>query len=368
MRLGIDPSTYFEVEEKRPHYFVDGKEVEPLSYFHDENGVAYCRIRLWVDPYDENRKPYRGGTLDFPAYVKLAKLAMAKGYEILLDFHYSDFWVDPHKQTVPKSWRGLSVEELKEKVYSYTKEVLLASKKEGIKLHGVQIGNEITNGMLWPFGQLIPSEEGKPRSGYENLCAFLKNASKAVREVAPEAKIVIHLEKSYDVVTYNEFFDQAKAHQIDFDVIGLSYYPYWHGTFDMFFRNVENLKSRYHKPLWVVENAYGFTLEASKNGYVPLINEPFFQQENTFHPYPLTPEGQKQFFDDFLKKAEEEGIEEVYYWEPFWLPLDGLEWASKNGEAYIGETDKKTHNEWANQTLFDYEGNALPALFSFKSK
>jgi arabinogalactan endo-1,4-beta-galactosidase len=121
MILGIDPSTYFEVQAKDPHFFYQGKEVEPLSLLHDHNGCAVMRIRLWIDPYDENGKPYHGGTNDWPAFLKLAKLGMSKGYTIMLDFHYSDFWCDPSKQTMPKSWQGLSVKEVAGKVYAYTR-------------------------------------------------------------------------------------------------------------------------------------------------------------------------------------------------------------------------------------------------------
>jgi arabinogalactan endo-1,4-beta-galactosidase len=371
MILGIDPSTYFEVQAKDPHFFYQGKEVEPLSLLHDHNGCAVMRIRLWIDPYDENGKPYHGGTNDWPAFLKLAKLGMSKGYTIMLDFHYSDFWCDPSKQTMPKSWQGLSVKEVAGKVYAYTRKTLQKCLQNHLDISYIQIGNEITNGMLWPLGYLDGNPMGGHRLGYDNLCAFLSAGAKACREVMPQAKTIIHLERSGAKQLHQEFFDEITAHHVDYDIIGLSYYPYWHGTFDMLFDNVENLKSRYQKPVMIVETGYGFTLEsfiANGNNGANLIDEKFIENSanHVCIPYPLTLEGQKSFVEELLKRAQEHGVIGIVYWEPLWLPLPGLEWASKEGEAYIHETQKPTHNEWANQCLFDYQGNATPAFAAFK--
>lgn len=369
MFLGIDASTQMEVDAKSPHYYYGGKEVEPWHFLFDHNGVKGMRLRLWVDPYDEKGRPYGGGTVDFPTWIKLAKRAAKIGYSILLDIHYSDFWCDPGKQFIPKSWRGYNEGELAEKVYEYTKSTLLAIAKEGIEVPYIQIGNEITNGMLWPLGQLGARGEDGIRSNYDNLASFLRSGVKAAREVAPKSKLVIHLEKSYDVELHEEFYREILKRGVDFDIVGLSYYPYWHGTFPMFFKNVDNLRDKFHKPVWIVETGYGFTMEPfllNGNYGDNLISEKFFEQENVFHPYPLTKEGQKDFIASLIKLSAGHGVKAIYYWEPFWLPLPGLNWASEEGEAYTGETGKPTHNEWANQCLFDYEGNATPGLDVFK--
>ncbi len=369
MFLGIDASTQVEVDAKNPHYYYQGKEVDPWAFLHTHNDVKSMRLRLWIDPYDEKGRPYGGGTVDFPTWIKLAKRAVKDGYNILLDIHYSDFWCDPGKQLMPKSWRGLSVDEVAKKVYEYTKKTILDIQKEGIELPYIQIGNEITNGMLWPLGKL--GERGKDglRSNYDNLALFLRNGIKAAREISPESKLIIHLEKSYDVPLHEEYFREIIKRGVEFDIIGLSYYPYWHGTFPMFFKNVDNLKEKFHKPIWIVETGYGFTMESfvmNGNYGDNLISEEFFKQEGVYHPYPLTKEGQKDFLTNLIKLSKEHGIEAIYYWEPFWLPLDGLCWATYEGETYTGETNKPTHNEWANQCLFDYEGNATPGLDAYK--
>ena len=368
MILGIDVSTLNETRAVGLRYFVDGKEVEPVSYIHDNNGVSIMRLRLWIDPYDEAGRPYGGGTVDLDGFIKIAKEGLEKGYQILLDFHYSDFWCDPGKQFIPKAWAGLDIDELAEKVYEYTAKTLKTLQNEGIYPYGVQIGNEITNGTLWPLAKLTPNPEGGKRLGYPNLIKVLRKGVQATREVSPNSLIVIHLERSGDQHTYKEYFDELTEAKLDFDVIGISFYPYWHGTFDMVFSNVDMLKERYKKPVWIVETSYGFTTLPSTNQletFTPLINSDLLSLDNIYAPFPLTPEGQLQFTTELLAKAKEHGVDAVMWWEPFWLPKKGLTWATVEGETYTHETDKPTNNEWANQCLFDYEGNALPSLFAF---
>ncbi len=368
MILGIDSSTILETREAGARYFVSGEEVEPISYMHDHNGVSLLRLRLWMNPYDEQGRPYGGGTVDYPSFVKMAKEGMEKGYKILLDFHYSDFWCDPSKQFLPKAWRDFTIDQAVEGIYEYTKKTLTDIQKDGIVLDSVQIGNEITNGMLWPLGKLTPNPDGK-RGNYESLIRLLKAGVKAAREVMPKTRIIIHLEKSGDQATYREFFDEVSAAKLDFDIIGVSFYPYWHGTFDMVFDNIDAVKARYHKPVWIVETSYGFTTKASTHlheTFVPLLSDNLLSQDNVYAPYPITLEGQLAFTKELFKRAKEHDVGAIIWWEPFWLPLAGLTWATKIGEEYTHETDKPTNNEWANQCLFDYEGNATPAFFAYK--
>ena len=127
MRLGVDISTYFEELSLGAKYYADGAEVDPVDLF-KKNGVDCMRIRLWVDPVSGDGKPYLGGGCDIENFFRLAELAREKGFSIMLDFHYSDFWADPSKQTVPKSWRGLDFESLVERVYSYTVETLKSAR------------------------------------------------------------------------------------------------------------------------------------------------------------------------------------------------------------------------------------------------
>ncbi len=367
MRLGIDVSTYFEELEHGAKYFDGGKEVDPIQMFR-ANGVDCMRIRLWVDPKSEGGKPYLAGNCDMDNFIRLATFARQRGFSVMLDIHYSDFWVDPAKQTIPKSWRGLSKEQTVQKVYDYTVGVLKIAAEKGIDIEYIQVGNEITNGMLWPLGRLIEQPDGS-RTNYESLTAFLKAGVKACREVCPRAKIVLHLERSYDKFIYNEFFTHMAEAEVDFDIIGFSYYPYWHGTFAQFFDNV-NMCKKFKKQLMVVEVGYAFTLEdyiKNEHGGAKLVvSEDNLSTFAFTEEYPVTPAGQAQFVKNFLRLCAECGIAAVFWWEPLWIPGEGICWASPEGQDYIGESGKPTRNEWANQCLFDYSGNKLPAFDEYK--
>lgn len=370
MILGIDVSTILEEYNNGAKFYDNGrllKKFEPLDMFRD-NGVTYMRIRLWNNPYDSDGNKYLGGTCDLDNFLKLAKIAQDKGYKILLDFHYSDFWADPGKQKAPKEWENLTFGEVVDKVYEYTLETLKKIKDEDIDIGMVQIGNEITNGMIHPYGRLI--EDGdNPRQGYEKLIELLKSGIKGVKEIYPNAKIIIHLERSYDQKIYNEYFNKLIEADVNFDVIGASYYPYWHGTMDEFFANMDNCK-KFNKELMVMELGYAFTLEdyiLNNNGDINLVvNKDNLSSFAFTETYPLNKEGQARFIEDFLSRAKEKNIGAVFYWEPLWIPGDGICWASRAGLKYIGEENKSTRNEWANQCLFDYDGNKLPSFDKFK--
>lgn len=366
MRLGIDVSTYFDEINRGAKYFDGEKEVQPLELFR-KNGVDIMRIRLWLDPKSESGEKYLGGDCDAENFFKLAQLAKTKGYSIMLDIHYSDFWVDPAKQTVPKAWRNLSFSQLVERVRTYTTEILNAAKSRGIGIDFIQVGNEITNGMLWPHGRLT-GEDGR-RQNYDNLITLIKAGCSGCREVYPEAEIILHLEKSYDKVIYDEFFTHMQSAGVDYDIIGFSYYPYWHGTFAQFFENAEMCK-KFKKKLMVVEVGYAFTLEdyikVEHGGAKLVVSEDNISSFAFTEEYPVTPSGQAKFVEKFLSLASEHGIDAVVWWEPLWIPGDGVCWASEAGQEYIGETGKSTRNEWANQCLFDYSGKMLPAFGKFK--
>lgn len=369
MRLGIDVSTYFEELEHGAKYYDGTRQVQPLDEFRS-NGVDLMRIRLWVDPKSEKGEPYLAGNCDLDNFLRLAHIARDKGYGIILDFHYSDFWCDPAKQLMPKSWRGQSLTQLVKTVGEYTLDVLNKIKKSGIELSYVQVGNEITNGMLWPVGKLTENGDGS-RGNYENLIALIKAGCASCRKVYPQAKLILHLERSYDVAVYNEFFTHMQKAAVDYDAIGFSYYPYWHGNFSQFFENVENCK-KFNKELLVVELGYAFTVEdyikEEHGGAQLVVSKDNLPSSQFTDQYPVSPQGQAKFTEEFLKRSKAHGIKAVVWWEPLWIPGDGICWASKAGQEYIGETGKSTRNEWANQCLYDYSGKKLPAFDKFKKE
>ena len=369
MKLGIDVSTYFEELEHGAKYFDGGKEVSPLDMF-VVNGVDVMRIRLWVDPYGANGEPYLAGNCDLDNFLRLATLAESKGYSIMLDLHYSDFWADPGKQFIPKSWAHLDVDGLVQQVYDYTKKTLLTIAEKGIKLAYIQVGNEITNGMLWPHGRLVEHKDG-PRTNYGNLIRFLKAGIAACREITPDAAIILHLEKSYDQAIYDEYFTNMEQAGVDYDIIGYSYYPYWHGTFEQFYANVDFCK-KFGKRQMVVELGYAFTAEDyikhQHGGAQLIVSNENMESLGFTQEFPISCEGQKHFVEKFLQLAERHGIEGVFWWEPLWIPGEGICWSSEEGMRYIHEEGKSTRNEWANQCLFDYEGKKLPAFDAFRKK
>lgn len=364
MILGIDASTYLEELEHGAVYLDGTIPMEPLDAFH-RNGVDYLRIRVWNDPHSPEGEAYLAGTCDIDHYIRLATLAKQKGYRLLLDFHYSDFWADPGKQMIPRAWRDFDEDRMVGAVYTFTKSCLEAAVAADVAPDLVQVGNEITNGMLWPLGKL-ENPDGS-RGNYDVFCQLVSAGCRACREVLPKAKIVLHLERSNDCAVYQEFFEQMEHHGIDYDIIGASYYPYWHGTPEELFTNLEGCR-RFGKERMVMELGYGFTVHPyvlggeekrlvidADRAYVPGFTE----------KYPISPEGQAAFVRDFLAQAREREIDGVFYWEPLWLPGEGICWASPAGQAYIHEEGKSTANEWANQCLFDYSGQKLPAFDQF---
>ncbi len=368
MILGIDASTYFEEIDHGAVYKKNGKTIDPLLEFR-RNGVDWFRIRLWNDPYSEDGEPYLAGTCDLKSYIRLAERVKELGYHILLDFHYSDFWADPGKQMIPKAWRGMVLDELAESIYNFTKRTLITLKEVGLAPEMVAVGNEITNGFLWPMGKLDMG--GGVRGNYESFLKLLSSGVAAVREVLPSAEIMLHLERSNDREVYREFFKEVTEAGIDFDIIGASYYPYWHGTPEELFFNLKECRDNFSKKIMVAELGYGFTtkpysLDGEKKRLV--IDEERAYIEGFTDKYPISAQGQAAFVRDFLRGARENGIDGIFYWEPLWLPGEGICWASEAGQNYIGESGKSTANEWANQCLFDYEGEMLPAFSEFSHK
>jgi len=368
--LGMDFSSLEETERLGGVFRQDGKTgdlVEILA----RNGVNAARLRLWLDPFGENGVPYGGGTCDLPCVMRLAARAKAQGMRFLLDLHYSDFWCDPGRQLSPKAWAGLGTDELAGKIFGYTKRTLQMLRNAGLEPDMVQVGNEITNGMLWPAGKLSDPEPGKPRTGFGALAKLVGAGCAAVRD-ASGAKILLHLERSGDNAVWREWFDEMLSRGVEFDVIGASYYPYWHGTFESLQANLNDMIARYGKDVMIAETAYAFTsrhFDSQRTGANLVINDATKCFDGSPAPYPLTLDGQRRFVRSLLALVK--GLDGghgkgVYYWEPAWLPLPGSTWASEAAREYMHETGKPGGNEWANQCIFDYDGNATPALKEFR--
>ncbi|MFF2267393.1 arabinogalactan endo-beta-1,4-galactanase [Cellulosimicrobium cellulans] len=368
---GVDVSMLAEVEARGGEYRVDGSAMDLFDILVDHH-VNTVRLRLWVDPYDVDGQPYLGGTNDLPTTLALARRAIDRGLKVMIDLHYSDFWTDPKKQAMPKSWQGLSVEELEEMVETYTRSVLEALIEAGVTPDSVQVGNEITNGMLWPVGK-TPTylfEERRftdvePRdhaAAFDALARLLSRGVKAVREVTPDTAVLLHLDFGGANDLYRGWFDEITARRVDHDVIALSYYPMWHGTLDDLSANLADLVDRYGKDVLVVETSYAHRLDGPAG--TTTIFGPDLVAPGGF---PVTVQGQHDFLvalmDRVVAVPAGRGLG-IVYWEPGWLPVDGTSWASSAGMAY-GNDVADPGNPWANQALFDYDGNALESWTAF---
>lgn len=359
---GMDISTLLEVERCGGKFYDKGKERELLSILKDYD-VNALRIRLWNHPYSEEGEPYGAGTNDFKTAKELIRRGKELGFDILLDYHYSDFWADPGKQFVPKAWRGYSVDQLEQAVYDYTRITLNELMEAELLPDMVQVGNEISNGLLWPTGR-TPE--------YDNIAGYVKAGVRAVRDISrisgKQIRVMIHLDNGGNNTLYREWFDNFVSRGGDFDVIGLSYYPFWHGTFDMLIDNMKDIALRYNKDLIVAEVSMGYTMEdyASFEKLSEDERKGMATRKELADKidYPMTVEGQCRFMQDLLERLKEipKGRSKgFFYWEPAWIPVSGSGWATESSLKYI-EDKGPCGNEWANQALFDYEGNVLPAL------
>ena len=355
---GMDLSTLLEMERCGAKYYDHGQEMDILDIM-KKYDVDTIRLRLWNDPKSESGEPYGAGNNDLAETIAIGKRVTDAGLGVLLNFHYIDFWADPGKQIKPKAWASYGVEELEKAVYDFTKDSLQKVLDAGVNVTMIQVGNELSNGLLWPEGQL---------PNYDNVAKFVSAGIRACREVKAEIPLMIHLDNGGNNALYRDWFDHYMERGEDFDYIGLSYYPFWHGTLQMLEDNMNDIAVRYGKELIVAEVSMGHTMEDYKN-YEKLTDSE--RKGYATKPelaakveYPMTVQGQVDFTKDFLNRvanvADNTGAG-FFWWEPAWSPVPGSGWATSASLKYMNDPGP-CGNEWANQALFDYEGNALPTL------
>ncbi|WP_123041803.1 glycosyl hydrolase 53 family protein [Cohnella candidum] len=342
--MGADVSELDAIQKSgKKFYDTDGTEMNAIQVL-KKHGVNYIRLRNWVDPTDAFGAPIGGGNTDLANNIAIAKQAKANGVKVLLDFHYSDFWADPGKQNKPKAWANDTGDKLLDDVSAYTTQVLNAMKAEGVLPDMVQIGNEINGGLLWPDG-----------NNADKAAPLLQRASQAVRAVSPAIQIIIHLagNSSGSLGTFTYDFDKwtTGATTVDFDIIGISDYPYWHGTMQQNAAILSGLASRYNKPVIVAETAYAWTLQPGDE----TINN--FDQDSAYTAgYAPTPQGQAAMLRDMIQNIASvpggKGMG-LFYWGADWLPGNDTGWIAGQGSG------------WENQALFDYTGRALPSIDVF---
>jgi arabinogalactan endo-1,4-beta-galactosidase len=241
--IGADISWLPQLEDRGIKFYENGKPVDAVQLLH-EHGFNYIRLRIFVNPENENGYAPGKGYCGLEYTLGMARRIKEAGMKLLLDFHYSDYWADPQQQYKPQAWAILDFSTLKDSVKSYTTRVLLALKAQGTLPSMVQIGNEINHGILWPDGHI---------SHPDQLAELLKAGVEGVRAVDPDLPVMMHLALGGQNQEAVFWLDNMLARGVKFDIIGLSYYPRWHGTLEDLKNNLEDLARRYNKPLDVVE-------------------------------------------------------------------------------------------------------------------
>ena len=358
---GADVSMLKDIEDLGGEFYDNGVKKDALEIMKN-HGANYVRLRLWVDPYDSEGNSYGGGSNDFNTTLYLAKRAQEKGMKVLIDFHLSDYWADPGTQSKPKAWENLSYDELKTTLYNYMKNTLNDFKNQGVVPDMVQVGNETSSGILWDEGKI-----GGDYTDFTQLAELLNQAISGVRaSVGNQTKIVLHLDNGGNNSLYRWWFDGVTGcgFDLDFDIIGLTYYPMWHGTMDDLQYNLNDISARYNKDVMIVETAYAFTL-ADGDG----LGSSFSPQDEEIGGYPASVQGQKDFMSDLesviLNVPGNRGLG-FFYWEPEWIPVEGAYWGTEAGKEYI-EDNGILSNPWDNLALFDFNGNALESIDIFQT-
>jgi arabinogalactan endo-1,4-beta-galactosidase len=313
--VGADLS-FLKMAEDSGKVFKDNGEAKPGLEIFSSHGYNWIRLRLFHSP---DRLP---NDLDYT--IDLAQQAEEYGFKFLLDYHYADSWADPGKQPIPEAWKGLSVDVLADSVYQYTKRTIEAFREAGVMPEMVQIGNETRNGMLWPTGKLPNNRDNLAklvRAGVDGVDAGRGQAARPL--------MMIHYDQGADSDGAFNYYRKFNFYNIPYDIIGLSYYPWWHGNLLELRENLLSLVNNFNKDIILVETAYNWRES---------------QYEGTTPPYPETPEGQREFLatvNRTLLNISSPKIKGIFWWEP--AVTGGLE----------------------SRGFFDRQGNALPVMDVF---
>ncbi|MBR7030936.1 MAG: glycosyl hydrolase 53 family protein [Prevotella sp.] len=344
--LGGDVSLLLTYEENGANYMdIDGKKITDLLAFLKEQGLNTMRVRLFVDPSKASAEAKGQGVRQDLEYVKkLGKKIKDAGLGFMLDFHYSDIWADPEHQTMPQEFIMVNTPAF-EYIYTYTKNSLEAMVTAGATPDFIQIGNEISFGMLWDGCKVKHNSDWTAYldDNWDSFSKALKNASKACREVCPEAKIIIHTEQCANNPTLDvAFFNRIKANEVNYDIIGTSYYPYYKGPISNLDKGLTQLEINFpDKQIMIVETGCGY----------------HYKMGDKETGYPLTNEGQRQYTEDLVTMLNKhQNVNGLFWW---FLEANeyGLDWATK-----------RVTDSWYNASLFDNEtGRALPALYELKN-
>ena len=348
--VGGDISVLQSYEDKGVAYYDDkGTKIADVLKYMKSDAVGWNaqRVRLFVNPVRKDADGHTDAQVcqDLDYVVRLCKRIKAEGFALLLDFHYSDTWADPSNQWIPKEWGSLNDLQLEAKLYEYTKACLQRLVKEGATPDFIQIGNEISYGMLWSVNVNRSDKTNRcfsdsPAANWYRFIRLLEQAAKACREVCPQAKIVIHTERSGDPAAVKDIYSRLVS--VDYDIIGLSYYPFWHNSLQVLSQSLSALKTAFpSKKVQIVETAY------------------YYQWQPEVIPYdfsskwPVSPAGQAAFAKDLIAELKKHDNVNALYW---WFP-------EENGNG----PDSSVLTGWVNRGLWDDTSHkALAGLYVLK--
>ena len=300
------------VDEGAVYKDYNGQPVEPLAFFKQQGWNAQ-RVRLFVNPSNATEKEKKEGAIQDLAYVKaLGKQIKDAGFKLMLDFHYSDTWTHPGQHGTPAAWKSLNATQMATQLYDYTKDCLQQMVNAGATPDFIQVGNEITDGMLFPLGEI-----SKGGDTWNNVISFIKSGIKACNEVCPQAKVVLHTElHNYDAV--KTFYSKMASAAVQYDIIGLSYYPDFHNSLAMMNTLLTQLETTYpSKQIMIVETGYGYEYQLAGSKY------------NLTSIYPLTDAGQLKFTQALIEKLNSHpNVKGIFWWYPEYN-LNGI--INKNG-------------------------------------
>ena len=350
---GADLSSY--VAEKNSgvkFYDFDGNELDDQGFFNFlyEGGVNYVRIRVWNDPNDENGNSYGGGNCDIEVAKKIGQWATNAGMKVLIDFHYSDFWADPGKQTAPKSMASMSADEKASAIKSFTEESLKILLDSGVNVGMVQIGNETNNGVCG-------------EKNWDGMAKIFSAGSSAVRNVSAsygkEILVAVHFTNPETSGRYAGYAQKLEAYGVDYDVFASSYYPYWHGTLDNLRSVLSNIADTYGKKVMVAETSY---LTTYKDGDGTGNTEYEGKTGDAFN-YDISVQGQANSVRAVVDTvAGIDGGIGVFYWEPAWIPVQVYDETAENAAQILAENKEiweKYGSGWASSFAAEYDKDAV---------
>jgi arabinogalactan endo-1,4-beta-galactosidase len=331
--LGADVSSVQRTLDLGGRYFdAAGTARDPLDIL-KSIGVNYVRLRVWNNPasgYNNKAKVL--------AYAKTVK---AKGLRLLIDFHYSDTWADPGKQFKPAAWASHNISQLQTDVFNFTLDVCNSLKAQGTTPDSVQIGNEINVGMLWNEGKVI-------NNNFTNLGLLLKAGYNATKSCSSATQVIIHTADADSDTNARWFYDGIRAQGVTWDITGLSYYCFWHGSLSNLSSVITDVRSRYGKPVVIAETAYPFTTANADS------QSNSFSGSTPCSGFPATWAGQANEFTTVQNTARSAGAVGVFYWEPTWYAIAGNGWDPANING--------TGDGWDNMAIFNWTGNLNPGV------